>query len=105
MATRNHERRSPSDPPRHGAREPGRLAARFHRGRRRLPPTRRGCGEVPTSPGVLMSNDPNTTRLDDMINDLHDDLDMTLKRYGLDYYTEALIDELETRGAFDPERD
>jgi len=52
-----------------------------------------------------MSNDPNTTRLDDMINDLHDDLDMTLKRYGLDYYTEALIDELETRGAFDPERD
>lgn len=50
-----------------------------------------------------MSNDPNTTRLDDMISDLAQDLETTLSRYGLSYHTDALIDELDERGAFDPE--
>lgn len=50
-----------------------------------------------------MSNNPNTTRLDDMISDLTQDLETTLSRYGLAYYTDALIDVMDERGAFDPE--
>lgn len=47
-----------------------------------------------------MSNDPNTTRLDDMINDLAHDLEITLSNYGLEHYTDALVDQLEAIGAF-----
>ena len=52
-----------------------------------------------------MSNNPDTTRFDDMIADLTTDLETALSTYGFSGYADTLVQELEDRGVFDPEED